>query len=370
MKNIVFITIGIGFGGAEKMLCFIANQLSLRGHAVSIINLNAGPEHVNVKTQILEPTVQIYQVRTSGKKVIKRLGQIYQTFQYAKQCRADVVIGFLSMPNFIAKLVGALLHIPSIVCERGDPNKTFSSSLGGRLILHQINRATGAVFQTEGAKQFYKESLQKRGVVIANPVFVQEDIPAVSHALREKTIVSVGRFEMFQKRYDVMLKAFALFSKKHPEYVLKLYGNGDDLEQIKSIISNLQLESTVRLMGVSQNPMQDIAKDGMFVITSDFEGIPNALLEAMAAGLPCIATDCTPGGARMLITDHENGLLVPIRDSEQIAAAMCEFAENATLAEQCGINARNVLTRFAPAKIIDEWEQYICDIIDRKIATK
>ena len=117
-----------------------------------------------------------------------------------------------------------------------------------------------------------------------------------------------------------------------------------------------------RFMGVTKQPMQDTARDGMFLITSDFEGISNSLLEAMAVGLPCVSTDHTPGGARLLITDHENGLLAPVADSEKLAQAMCEFAENPELAERCGEKAKDVVNRFAPEKIIDQWEQYCLEM--------
>ena len=112
-------------------------------------------------------------------------------------------------------------------------------------------------------------------------------------------------------------------------------------------------------MGVTRTPMQDISDAGMFLITSDYEGISNSLLEAMAVGLPCVSTDHTPGGARLLITDHENGLLAPMGDVDALAGAMCEFADNPELAQKCGNNARDVVNRFEPSRIIDQWEEYI-----------
>ena len=119
-------------------------------------------------------------------------------------------------------------------------------------------------------------------------------------------------------------------------------------------------------MGITTNPMQDIAKDGMFIITSDFEGISNSLLEAMAVGLPCVSTDHTPGGARLLITNEENGLLAPVRDVEKLAECMCRFAEDSELAKKCGENAKDVLNRFAPTKIIDMWENYVIKLAEKK----
>ena len=172
----------------------------------------------------------------------------------------------------------------------------------------------------------------------------------------------MARLDNIQKRYDVMLDAFRLFVQKHPDYVLKLYGRGNDEELIKTWVQERDLSHCVKFMGLTTQPMVDTCRDGMFLITSDFEGISNALLEAMACGLPCVSTDHTPGGARLLIQDHENGLLCPIGDAQSLANAMCEFAENPELAQKCGENARNVVTRFAPEKIIDLWENYILKV--------
>ena len=141
--------------------------------------------------------------------------------------------------------------------------------------------------------------------------------------------------------------------------MLKLYGKGNDEEKINEWAKEKGIIDKIKFMGLTSHPMQDIVNDGIFLITSDFEGISNSLLEAMAVGLPCVSTDHTPGGARLLIQDHENGLLAPIGDSHALAKALCEFAENSDLAIKCGENAKDVLIRFSPERIIDMWEDYI-----------
>ena len=138
-----------------------------------------------------------------------------------------------------------------------------------------------------------------------------------------------------------------------------LYGRGVDEGDVKEWCGILGLEKKVRFMGLTTNPMQDISNASIFLITSDYEGISNSLLEAMAVGLPCVSTDSSPGGARMLIKDHVNGLLVPVGDVEAIAKALCEFAEDPVLASKCGKNAKNVIRRFDANTIIDMWESYV-----------
>ncbi len=356
--RVLFVTNSLGFGGAEKMLTFVAESLSKRGHKVSIANLNALPDYVNAHRRAVDENIAIYEMENGSHKSAK--DKIRFVWQAAKKEKADILVGFTEMPNAIARLVGLVRGVPSIMSERGDPVQTgIGKGLKNRMVLSLINGSRGGVFQTEGARDFYGKGLQKRGVVIPNPIFVKGEIPEVAHEDREKTVVSVGRLDNFQKRYDVMLDAFKLFSEKHPEYILKLYGKGSDEELIAAWANERGLSEKVKFMGLTTQPMQDIAKDGMFLITSDFEGISNSLLEAMAVGLPCVSTDHTPGGARLLITDHENGLLAPVEDAAALAAAMCEFAEDPSLAATCGDNARDVVNRFAPERIIDMWENYI-----------
>ena len=359
--NIVFVTPSIGLGGAAKMLCFVAESLSERGHKVHIINLRT--TFVNESSErVLSDKINYYVAECAKNQRFKRFEQIKAIVKIAKKANADVLIGFTLYPNFMVSIAGKILRIPSIMSERGDPKWTFNGSKVMTFFLKVINMCTGGVFQTEGAKSLYGKRLKENGIVIANPIFIEGEVPSVKQSEREKTVVSVGRLDNFQKRYDVMVDAFEIFSKKHPEYILKLYGKGMDEEKIALWVKEKGLEEKVKFMGLTTKPMEDTARDGMFLITSDFEGISNSLLEAMAVGLPCVSTDHTPGGARLLITDHENGLLAPVEDVAGLAEAMCEFAENYELAEKCGNNAKDVINRFAPERIIDMWESYCVKI--------
>lgn len=339
------------------MLCFVAESLAARGHEVVIVNLKATENVTEYERTVSGAEVVTFDMASNGEsRHIYRIGKIKKI---AQEKHSDVVIGFTSFPNMYASIVGKLLHIPSIISERGDPNRTIGDSIKDKIVTFIINRSSGGVFQTEGARDFYGSGLQKRGIVIPNPIFIKGEISQIPYAQREKTVVSVGRLDNEQKRLDIMLKSFSIFVKTHPEYILKLYGRGTQETEIKQWCIDLGIQDKVRFMGLTTQPMQDIARDGMFLITSDYEGISNSLLEAMAVGLPCVSTDHTPGGARLLIQDHVNGLLASIGDAEALAKAMCEFADNPELAEMCGKNARDVVNRFEPSRIIDMWENYI-----------
>ena len=339
------------------MLVFVASSLAKRGHTVSIANLNRVPEYVNEHRRNIDDSISVYENDDGLHSISSDLKFLTRV---AKETKPHIVIGFTEIPNVVARLISLLRGIPSIISERGDPARFgLGKGLKNGIVFKIINSSRGGVFQTEGARDYYGKGLRKRGIVIPNPIFIEGDVPFVPYKEREKSVVSVGRLDNYQKRYDVMLDAFKLFSGEHPDYVLKLYGTGADVETINEWVDERGLSDKVKFMGLSKSPMEDICRDGMFLITSDFEGISNALLEAMAVGLPCVSTDHTPGGARLLIQDHENGLLAPVGDASALAVALCEFAENSSLAAKCGENAREVVNRFAPDRIIDMWEEYI-----------
>lgn len=356
-KRIIFITASLGFGGAEKMLIFVANQLSYKGYGISIINLNSVPDYVNGFKRSVSEKIMIY---TLDKSITGHKNKIKKVLEIAKRTKADVLIGFTEYPNLYAKIVGTLLHIPTIMSERGDPFRTNGRrSIKNRISAAIVGSSKGGVFQTEGAKEFYSKGLQRRGVVIPNPIFITEPFPDIPFEQRENTVVSVGRLDNVQKRYDVMLKSFAIFTKKFPEYKLKIYGDGEDKIQIEKWANEYGIADKVLLMGLVKKPMQAIARDKIFLITSDYEGISNALLEAMAVGLSCVSTDHTPGGARLLIDDQKNGLLAPMGDEKALANCLIRYAADDNLAKKCGLNAKDVVNRFSAEKIINDWEHYI-----------
>lgn len=362
--KILFITNSIGFGGAEKMMAFVANSLCKRNHTVSVINFNSVGIEINSSLQIFDDRIKV--ITYSGKQggQISRLKKFLFAYQNISCSNADVIVGFTAFPNYIGKIVGFFKGIPSIMSERGNPYITINKrNLHSLLELVIINHSEGGVFQIEGAKSFYGKNLQKKSIIIPNPIFFKAPIKYVPYEQRTKTIVSVGRFDNAQKRYDVMIKAFSIFLMKNPEWILKLYGDGPDAEKIKTWVAEEGISDKVLFMGVSKNPMKDISIDGIFLITSDYEGISNSLLEAMAIGLPCVSTDSPPGGARMLIEDGVNGLLAPTGSPESIANAMNRFVENPDLAKSCGNNARNVINRFNADKLMDLWEKYIIKIV-------
>ncbi|MBQ9126790.1 MAG: glycosyltransferase, partial [Thermoguttaceae bacterium] len=205
------------------MLCFVAESLAERGHDVTIVNLKSTKNVTDFERKINDK-VKVYPVPPLPPGKGKNSWRIGFIKNVVKERKAELVVGFTSFPNMYATIVGKMLGVPSIMSERADPTRTSDGSLKSKIAKWIINRATGGVFQTKGAQAYYGRGLRRRGVVIPNPIFLDGDVPNVPFEEREKSVVSVGRLEFLQKRPDVMLEAFQIFWRSHPEYVLKIYG--------------------------------------------------------------------------------------------------------------------------------------------------
>ena len=360
-KRIFFFFDAFGYGGAEKQLAFVAEGMTSRGHKIAILNLNLRGSHEGMRK--VDNRIKIYTGEVPYRNSLcSTIDYLKLTIEKAKAFNADIIIGFKQL-GFYSVVAGKWLKIPSIIAERADPFRSYKKARASlRFKLWFVNHATGGVFQTKQAASFYSKRLREKGTIIPNPIFIKGDIPQQNYSNLPKVILSLGRLDNYQKRLDVMIDAFEKFHTRHPDYTLKIYGNGEDERFLRELVRIKGLSDCVCLMGVSNDSIQDLSSGGIFLITSDFEGISNSLLEAMACGLPVVSTDHTPGGARMLISDGENGLLTPIGDAAAISNALCRYVEEVGLAEHCGRNAQNVLMRFSPEHILDLWEDYLVSI--------
>lgn len=356
--RITFITNSLGIGGSEKMIKFVANGLSNLGHNVSIINLNTTGDLSNAENN---EYIKVFNANILYKNTfITNFHYLKFVLANVKKTRPEVLIGFLFLGNFFSVIVGKILRIPSIISERSNPffeNKNLS--IFTKIKLHFINKANGAVFQTKGASLFYQTSLQKNCCIIANPISLPLDFKCNDIHTKRNTIVSLGRLDNKQKRVDITLKAFAKFHKLHKDYKLLIYGSGPDELYLKQLTDELKLSESVFFKGISREPLKDLNNGKIFIITSEYEGISNTLLEAMALGLAVVSTDHSPGGASLLIQNRKNGLLTPVNDIDAIAKALEEYADNERLVKTCSLEAKNVLNLFKPNHIINLWEEYI-----------
>ena len=348
----------LSYGGAEKNMVLVANYLSQKGHSIAICSFNEEP-----KKQQLHPDIRCYDmpVQPMGKGRFAWVGVRKRQYAFLEQtCKKEqpeVILSFLPISNALAVLCGKKMHIPVVISERADPYQAISKL--DRLMHALYNRADGAVFQTEGAKKFYAPRLQKKSAVIPNPVILKEQDISYDLLACKPQIAFVGRFELKQKRQDIMLRAMRKVIEKHPQYTLVFYGDGPDKPAMQDFAAKLGIDQSVVFAGVSTQVLKDISQSEIFAMTSDYEGIPNVLIEAMSIGMPCVATDCSPGGARLLLRGGEDGMLVPCGDVEAIVSAINTLIEDKRLAADYGKKAKGIIDRFNYDTIMEKWESYL-----------
>lgn len=351
-KRIMFVIHALGYGGAGKMIVYLANQLSKMGYECVIYVEEQIGKHYEA-----EKNVEIVQETEFFKNYYTRhFQQIFQLRRRVKEVNPDLIISFQTNQNALSVLATRGRAIPVIVSERGDPYQY--NNIVAKLKTAVINMAEGGVFQTKKAMAYYGKKLQERSAVIHNPCTVAYS-PAPAWNERRDEIAFVARFDIQQKRQDLMIKAFDLVAKSVPNIRLAFYGEGKEMEQIKQMAESFGVSDRVDFKGLVKDIPNAIRNAKVFVMTSDYEGLPNALIEAMAVGLPCVSTDCSPGGAAELITNGENGVIVPCGDAKGIADGILELINDPKRADEYGKKAQEIVEVLHPQKIYSQWEKYI-----------
>lgn len=364
MKKIMFHLHCLRKGGAERVVVNLAERFLKDGIEVCITIMEAAEDDYKISPQIRKIVAGIAPGEAAGYSragnFVRRVRNLRNVIREEKP---DVIVAFGKSSNYRSVLAAMGQNIPVIVSVRNDPGVDYTGTAASLCNKLLMNHAAGCVFQTEEARSFFDEKLQKKSCIIWNPIH-HKYIKAEKADMKERTVVTVGRMSE-QKNQLLLLKAFQRTLKKYPDYQLKLYGGetpDGTRERLLEYVRENHMEQQVCFMGVRDDLEKELPKAAVFVMPSDYEGMPNALMEAMAMGLPVIATDCPCGGPRMLIQNGENGLLVPVGDELKMAEAILNLIEDRQLAAYLGENARNICKEADIETVYRKWKQYIDQI--------
>ena len=356
--RVVFLSFLKGFGGAKRQNVLLAKELALKGHDVIILSLSVDNNLYDLGDNI---QYEFIPDRKRGLfKIIKRYVDIKKRL---KELRPDLTVSFWYQPMYLCAMMSKKITGKLVYSERTDPGDAKYKGWLGIVRKITLPRIDGFVFQSKGAQRYFPLSVRKKSTIISNPVFIKaEDYPDVQK--RRKAIVTVGRLHP-QKNHRLLIEAFSEVASQFPDYVLEIYGDGELKEELQKQIMSLRLNNRVFLKGTSKQVFDLIYDSEIFVLSSDYEGVPNSLLEALALGIPCISTDCRPGGARELIEDGVNGIVVPLNDKDELAAAMIKLLSDKQLAMKYSIKRIDTINKHNPERIYNQWEKYFLKIIDK-----
>lgn len=351
--KILFVVRDMFMGGAGKQLALTTEALINKGHEITIYTyIGKSLEHQ------LEPRINyIPAEQTPKNKFEEYFCSIYHLRKIIRKLNVDVVVGWRANAGCIARISTLGTKVPCIFSERTDPYMETNILL--KVATYICNYSDGGIFQTDKAREYYKR-LKNKSVVIPNFIDIRNTYKPIKPITeRRKEIVWVGRFFNQQKRIDIALKAMSIIHKVLPDYTFNIYGDGDDRKIIEDWIVQYGLTETVVLHGASNNVPEIIRGSRLLILSSDYEGIPNVIIEAFSSGTPVVSTDCSPGGARFLIDSGHNGFIVPIRDYKALADKSIELIEDDVKSTEFVKNARQKLTIFEYNKLRDVWSKYL-----------
>ena len=361
MKKILFAITSLGGGGAERVVSVWASQLAERGYDVAVFTYAKGSgEYVigsKVKRLTLADNIQDYLAMS----YVKRYRLMRKT---VKDFAPDIVISFLTNMQVWMAATTVGLKLKRIDTVRISPWHTGNSKAVNAMWKLCFKTSDMTMLQSEDQKTFFGKRVQKKCVVIPNPLNEDyEKSGKSSYSDRATKFVAAGRL-CEQKNFHMLIRAFAKAHEKCDGITLNIFGKGDDsyVKKLQALIEELNATEYITLCGRTNDMHGELMKHDAFIMSSDYEGMPNALAEAMATGLVCISTDCRTG-PRDLIKDGETGFLIPVGDVDAMAKKIVDISNmNSESVALMGRAAREFVTDFCGrenslAKLIEAIEK-------------
>jgi glycosyltransferase involved in cell wall biosynthesis len=352
--RIAFVIPSLGAGGAERVATLLANEWNANGHAVTLVTFDTPDTEPFFR---LDPGVSLRELSASATRgLAAKLGtnvaRLSRLRSVLRELRPDVVVAFMTEANVIALWASRGLGVPVVVSERNQPDRP---GLGRA---HRLARrltypmADALVVQTDAIASWGKARFRIPVQVIPNPVHL-----GAGDAPREdgdvQWLISLGRLAP-QKGFDILIESFAAVASKHPKWRLVIYGEGPDRPLLERLRAESGCPDRILLPGLTRDPAGALSKASLFVLPSRFEGYPNALLEALAQGLPVLATSC-PGGTVEILANGAHGLLVPPDDVAALTTALDAMLSAPDLRDAYAWKARRAVTGLDVATVGRRW---------------
>ena len=356
-RTIMFYIGSMAKAGAQRVILNLAESLLSKGYRVTIVTTTVVENEYELPQGAKRIVSDISKEEVTDNRICNFKKRYCKLRDIWKKEKPDVIVSFIGKNNFMAILSSWGLKIPVVVSVRGEPMEEYYNDVLRFLARYLFCKASGIILQTEDSKKFFPKMTMKKAVVLPNPLN-PEFVTEVYSGEKEKKIVMVGRVDD-NKNQKLVIDAFKPLVNKYPEYKLEIWGDGEKYDMLKKYISELKLEHQIAMPGATKEVREKIKKASLYILSSNTEGMPNSLMEAMALGLPCISTNCPCGGPKTLIQDGVNGLLTPVKDVEAMTRAIDRVLGDRKLANELGNNALNIRKILAPEHVNNQWEDYL-----------
>lgn len=347
-KKVIFITNILGNGGSGRVMATIANHLAQKNYKIEVYSFLDNYDLYEIDNRINNTVIKC----KSKNNQIKKIERIFKLRKIFKANKDATIISFEYFVNMQTILATLFLNNKVIISERNDPSRHGNKFLINNLrnLLYRFTDVL--VCQTNDAREYFPKKIQDKAIIIPNPIM--HNLPKRFNGERKKEIVTFCRIEP-QKNLKMMIDAFMLLNKDYPEYNLSIYGEGSKKQELINYVNSMKLSNKVYFYDFTDNVHSKIIDKAMFVSSSDYEGISNSMIEAMAIGLPCVVTDCPCGGARMMIENNENGILVPVGDTKKLYESMKKIINEKKFSNKLSMNAVKIKETLAEDKIVRRW---------------
>lgn len=361
-KKIAFYIGSLHKGGAERVFVNLAGYFLEEGYRVVMVTQYQKEDEYVLPDGIERIISDIEEEKVSASRIVNFCRRLNKLHAIWKKLEPDLALSCIGKNNFMTVVTTMGTKTKPVVSVVGEAKEEYPGR-GMRMLADLLfSHAAGIVLQTERSRSFFCRKVGARAVILPNslnPDFIRPRYEGE----REKRIVSVGRMDA-NKNHEMQLRAFAALKDKYPQYTLVIYGDGELRSYIEETAAGLGIAERVLLPGVVPDVAAQIERASLFLLTSYSEGVSNALIEALALGLPVIATDVPSGGTEELIRDGENGLIIPAGDTEALRLAMDRLLGDGAYADRLGREAAKIQERLSPERVNPLWKAYFEGIIN------